>query len=308
MPQTPGDTLDPATDPNRPHPHDYLYRSRGGVEAQASRTRPRQFEPALSPPEGADTGFGWLFREEPSGAEGPADQPSSADLPTRERRAVPAVPVPAKRSLGLTLVMLVLVLGVIAAAGAGAVALLNRSPAGQRPGDASPTQSKVDDRYSGSVSAVAPTRASVDCQAGNARDDAGNVVSYAPGGMYDNDLSTAWRCDGSAVGRTITFALPSGTRIAEVGLVNGYAKVDPTSRAVRYGEYRRITQVSWTFDDGTSVQQSLTDGSPTTVQRLRIAPETTETVRLTIQATTMPGSNLATRDAALISEVTFGTP
>ncbi len=132
-------------------------------------------------------------------------------------------------------------------------------------------------------------------------------MSYAPGDLYDNDLSTAWRCDGPAVGQTITFMLPSNTRIAEVGLVNGYAKVDPTSGAVRYGEYRRITQVSWTFDDGTSVQQSLTDGSQT-AQRLRIPTETSGTVRLTIQATTVPGSTSATRDAALISEVTFGSP
>ena len=48
--------------------------------------------------------------------------------------------------------------------------------------------------------------------------------------MYDDNLSTAWRCDGSAVGQTITFALPPNTRIAEVGLVNGYAKVDPDQR------------------------------------------------------------------------------
>ena len=152
-----------------------------------------------------------------------------------------------------------------------------------------------------------PTQASADCQAPAARDDAGNVVSYAPGAMYDNDPSTAWRCDGPAVGQTITFMLPPNTQIAEVGLVNGYAKVDPTSGAVRYGEYRRITQVSWTFDDGTSVQQSLTDGSQT-AQRLRIPTETSGTVRLTIQATTMPGSTSATRDAALISEVTFASP
>ena len=132
-------------------------------------------------------------------------------------------------------------------------------------------------------------------------------MSYTAADLYDNNLSTAWRCDGSAVGQTVTFVLPSNTRVAEVGLVNGYAKVDPTSGAVRYGEYRRITQVSWTFDDGTSVQQSLTDGSQA-AQRLRIPTETSGTVRLTIQATTVPGSTSATRDATLISEVTFGSP
>ena len=188
---------------------------------------------------------------------------------------------------------------------AGAAVLLNRSGTGQLPAD--PKQAKVDDPYVGGVSAVTPTQAAADCQAPAARDDAGTVVSYTPAELYDNNLSTAWRCDGSAVGRTVTFVLPSNTPIAEVGLVNGYAKVDPASGAVRYGEYRRITQVSWTFDDGTSVQQSLTDGSQT-AQRLRIPTETSGTVRLTIQATTTPGSTATARDAALISEVTFSSP
>ena len=218
---------------------------------------------------------------------------------------MPVNPVPAKRRRGLFVVMLVLVLGVIAGAGCRcgrpAESFAGRSTA------ADATQAKVDEPYAGAVSAVTPTQASADCQAPPARDDAGNVVSYTPAELYDNNLSTAWRCDGSAVGQTVTFALPPNTPVAEVGLVNGYAKVDPTSGAVRYGEYRRITQVSWTFDDGTSVQQSLTDGSQT-AQRLRIPTETSGTVRLTIQATTMPGSTSATRDAALISEVTFGSP
>jgi hypothetical protein len=306
MPKSPADTFDPGTDPGRPHPYESLYRAPTGASAQPSRPTPRHFEPALSPPEGADNGYGWLFREEPAGTdEVPAAQPSSADTPTRERPAAPITPVPAKRRRGLFVVMVVLVLGVIAAAGAGAIVLLNRSLVGQLPAD--PTQTKADEPYAGTIGAVAPTQASADCQAPAARDDAGNVVSYAPGALYDNDPNTAWRCDGPAVGQTITFRLPPNTRIAEVGLVNGYAKVDATSGAVRYGEYRRITQVNWNFDDGTSVQQSLADGSQT-AQRLRIPTETSGTVRLTIQATTVPGSTSATRDAALISEVTFGSP
>jgi hypothetical protein len=305
MPKTPGDPFDPGTDPGRPHPYESLYRAPAGASAQPSRPTPRHFEPALSPPEGAGNGFGWLFREEPAQTEVPAGQPSPADIPTREQPAVPGSSVPAKRRRGLFVVMLVLVLGVIAGAGAGAVVVLNRSRTGQLPPAATPT--KVDQPYAGAVSAAAPTQATADCQAPPARDDAGNVVIYGPAELYDNNLNTAWRCDGAAVGQTITFALPPNTPIAEVGLVNGYAKVDPTSGAVRYGEYRRITQVNWTFDDGTSVQQSLTDGSPT-AQLLRIPTETSGTVRLTIQATTTPGSTSATRDAALISEVTFGSP
>ena len=163
MPKTPGDTFDPGTDPGRPHPYESLYRAPAGVSTQPSSPTPRHFEPALSPPEGADNGFGWLFREEPTGSDVPAGQPSSADTPTRERPAVPVSPVPAKRRHGLFVVMLVLVLGVIAGAGAGAVVLLNRSQSGQLPAD--PTQAKVDEPYAGAVSAVSPTQALADCQA-----------------------------------------------------------------------------------------------------------------------------------------------
>ena len=97
MPKTPGDTFDPGTDPGRPHPYESLYRASGGVSAQPSRPTPRHFEPALSPPEGADNGFGWLFREEPTGAEVPAGQPSSADT-ADEGATVPRRSVRCRRS------------------------------------------------------------------------------------------------------------------------------------------------------------------------------------------------------------------
>jgi hypothetical protein len=49
-------------------------------------------------------------------------------------------------------------------------------------------------------------------------------------------------------------------------VLNGYAKIDPTSGAKRYWEYRRITAVTWTFANGSTFEQSLQDGV-TTPQR-----------------------------------------
>src|ERR1700710_2229770 len=112
MPKTPGDPFDPGTDPGRPHPYESLYRAPAGASAQPSRPTPRHFEPALSPPEGAGNGFGWLFREEPPEPGAPAGGPSPADIPTREQPAVRVLPVPEKRHRGLFVVMLVLVFGV----------------------------------------------------------------------------------------------------------------------------------------------------------------------------------------------------
>ena len=102
-------------------------------------------------------------------------------------------------------------------------------------------------------------------------DDAGNPVTYVPEQMSDGRMNTAWRCNGDGVGQVVTFEFPAGATIVEVGLVNGYAKVDPASGAKRYGEYRRITKVTWTFANGTSFQQALEDGV-TTMQKLSIPP------------------------------------
>jgi hypothetical protein len=120
-------------------------------------------------------------------------------------------------------------------------------------------------------------------------------------------MNTAWRCNGNGVGQVVTFRFPAGTTVAQVGLVNGYAKVDPASGVQRYGEYRRITKVTWTFANGTAIQQSLNDGVET-VQKLSIPPQSGDQVTLTIEATTEPGSTAGGRDAVLISEVVFGSP
>ena len=89
--------------------------------------------------------------------------------------------------------------------------------------------------------------------------------------------------------------------------MNGYAKVDPASGVKRYGEYRRITKVTWTFADGTSFQQSPND-EVETVQKLSIPPQSGDRVTLTIEASTEPGSTARGRDSVLISEVVFGRP
>ncbi len=318
MSQPPGKNVDHGTDPGRPHPYESLYRAPVGDTEPPLRPTPRHFEPALSPPEGADTGFGWLFRSEPPAPAG--EVRPAADITTTERPVVPpvgaspeavspkAVPpeaVPPKRRRVRFVVLMIVLLSVIAGIAVGAFVLRDRSRT-----DAAPTTSASSDApspdgpYAGRVGAVAADQARADCQAPAASDDGGNVVSYLPADMIDDNASTAWRCNGSAVDQTATFTLPADTRIAELGLINGYAKTDPTSGAARYGEYRRITEVRWTFDDGSVVPQKLTDGEPG-IQRVRILPTVSRQVGLTIVSTTDPGSKLTSRDATLISEVTF---
>jgi len=154
---------------------------------------------------------------------------------------------------------------------------------------------------------VTPTQAKVGCQAAQTTDAGGHPVYYAPGQMFDAKPNTAWRCNGNGIGQVISFTLPDQTTINEVGLVNGYSKVDPASGAKRYGEYRRITEVTWTFANGSTFEQSLQDGV-TTLQKLSIPPQPGDTVTLTIKASSQPGSTARGRNAVLISEVSFSQP
>jgi hypothetical protein len=101
------------------------------------------------------------------------------------------------------------------------------------------------------------TRVRATCTAPPGVDSAGAKVVYAATNTVDHDPSTAWRCDGSAVGERLTFSLAPGSRIGAVAVIPGYAKTDPDSHADRYAENNRITKVRWSFSDGTTVEQTL---------------------------------------------------
>lgn len=152
--------------------------------------------------------------------------------------------------------------------------------------------------WSGPVSPVRIAHAHATCTAPPGVDSAGNPVRYAARNMVDRVTDTAWRCDGSARGVTLTLGLGHPVRIGEVGMIPGYAKTDPYTHASRYAENNRITRVRWTIG-GTEVVQRL-DGSPTLrgMQLLRVPPTTASRVRLQIQQVT-PGP----RHTTAISEV-----
>ncbi len=306
--------VDPNTDPGRPHPYESLYRAAPGDPEPPSRPTPRHFEQHLSRPDGAQEGFGWLYRAEPESADaGPdAAEPEVAGpaIVARPSSTSPAAPppsgAPGQRSRvrrGLVIALVVLVICGLAGVAVG-VGLSRQQP--ERFGG-TPSSSAPNSPVSASdlpLAVLVPTAAAASCQAPAATDDAGRPVSYEPGNLYDGRPDTAWRCAGDGVGQSVTFTFAAGTTISEVGLINGYAKVDPTSGAHRYPEYRRVTQVTWTFPDGTAVDQTLVDGNELT-QSMTIPAQSTTQVRLTIDTTTVPGTTQSTRNAMLISDVTF---
>jgi len=128
----------------------------------------------------------------------------------------------------------------------------------------------------------------------------GDLVRYEASNLLDGVPSTAWRMDGDGSGETLTITLPGPSVVTRVGLVNGYAKVDHDSRdrvTNWYDRNRRILEVEWIFDDGTTVVQHLDETRR--MQSLEVGPVSTSTIQLKIMIVTRPGD----RDYTAISDV-----
>jgi hypothetical protein len=318
------------TDPGRGHPYESLYRGGTGGSGRPLRPNPRHWEPSLQPPDGEHEGFGWLYRDDPDQASpAPSLHPPPPEPPvlgtpagttsaaeTRQRPIVRAVSAPtgevrgssARRSRsvrrrtgrGALVVLLVLLVAVVAVVAVDV--RISRRPAHVQ--GAAPPSATATPPSTPVPAPIAPQTAMVSCQAPPATDDAGRPVSYLPANLYDGDPGTAWRCPGAASGQTVTFTFPRPVTIVRVGLINGYAKVDPTSRVHRYHEYRRIIKATWTFAEGTAIDQTLTDGVES-IQQIDVPAQTTARVTLTVDSVTEPGSRAGTRNAVLISETAF---
>jgi Tfp pilus assembly protein PilX len=277
--------------------------------------QPRHHEPAPHLSKRAGDDFAWLYRQDTSNSGIASGDPRTLLLPLDAHPSypssyplVPAPPHPSSRGRNPAIIMIVILLCLTIGAVAGMALLLQSDWRISAPGsgESSAQQAASSDApHSGQVAILTPTEVTVGCQAPQSTDGAGAPVSYAPEQMSDGKMNTAWRCNGNGVGQVVTFGFPAETTIAQVGLVNGYAKVDPASGTQRYGEYRRITKVTWTFANGTSFQQLLHDGVET-VQKLSIPAQSGGPVTLTIEASTEAGSTARGRDAVLISEVVFG--
>ena len=142
-----------------------------------------------------------------------------------------------------------------------------------------------------------PVGLSASSTAPDGNDAGGNLVSYAAGNTVDGDPATAWRTPGDGVGETITFQFAEGpVVITEVGLIPGYAKIDPVDGTDRFTENRRIRSVEWAFDGAVTQGQAFSEDR--NVQFTQIASVPTNSITLTIRETTD-----GARDFTPISEI-----
>jgi hypothetical protein len=158
--------------------------------------------------------------------------------------------------------------------------------------------------YRGAVDPVPVSATHAGCRAPAGVDSAGNRITYPARNMLDSSASTAWRCYGDGRGVTLTFSLARPRRIAQVGLVPGYAKTDPYSGADRYAENRRISKVRWAFDGGAWAEQTFRTGRfDRAMQTMRIPLVRTRRVTVTIEDS-VPGP----RNTVAVSTVNLGSP
>ncbi len=127
-----------------------------------------------------------------------------------------------------------------------------------------------------------------------------NRVEYPATNLLDDDPESAYRLPGDASGSVITFELAEDMTISQVGLSNGYTKID--GDVDWYIRNRRITLVTWTFDDGTSVDQPL-DPDNRELQLIEVDDIETRSIQLTIQQVSAPGVGPGARDVTAISDV-----
>ena len=112
----------------------------------------------------------------------------------------------------------------------------------------------------------------------------GNQVRYEATNMIDGVPATCWRMPGSGAGEEIVLRLAEPTKVAQVGLINGYAK--SSGDLDWYRGNRRVLAVEWVFDDGTTVSQSL--AQTRALQTVAVEPVRTSTIRLRLVRSAPP--------------------
>jgi len=143
-------------------------------------------------------------------------------------------------------------------------------------------QRPAEGAWKGRVVPLGGVRARTGCTSPSGVDAAGREITYGAANLTDGAADTTWRCDGRAVGEKITLDLGGDRRVAEVGLIPGYAKTDDQSGADRYAENNRVTLARWTIGDEVVEQRIPDDVGDRSLRVIRVPLTTTDTVGLQI--------------------------
>jgi len=143
---------------------------------------------------------------------------------------------------------------------------------------------------------LAPASVQASATAPPGTDARGAVVSYAAANLVDGDPSTAWRVPGSGQGVVLTLRFAKPVIVTRIGLIPGYAKVDPADGSNRFFQNRRVHRVRYGAV-GISREASFVDQPELQTVDVQSKPSTEVTVE--ILESTAPGD----RDFTAISEI-----
>jgi hypothetical protein len=173
---------------------------------------------------------------------------------------------------------------------------------GDRPSDGSSSPAVPAGRPNGGPGGdvAADASVTVPATAPPNQDTSGNRTTYDAANMLDGVPETCWRMPGDGTGSELTVSLPEETRLKRVGMINGYAK--SAGDLDWYEGNRRVLSVEWVFDDGTTVEQDLTDTRELQTVGVDV---TTTTVVVRLVAVSGPGTGPEARDYTAISELSL---
>jgi hypothetical protein len=128
------------------------------------------------------------------------------------------------------------------------------------------------------------------------KDRSGDPVSYEADHVRDGNPATAWRVKGEARGEHLWLRFDRPVHVTRIGLIPGYAKIDPIDHTDRFFQDRIIRTVRYLFDGSITKNQSF-EPRPE-LQSVKV-DAITRSIRIDIVDTTAHGG----RDYTAISEV-----
>ena len=142
---------------------------------------------------------------------------------------------------------------------------------------------------------LVPDAIDASAEAPDSTDAAGDAVTFDAVNVVDGDPTTAWRVPGDGLGDYLVLTFDQSVHVAGIGMVPGYAKIDPVDGANRFTQNRRVSSVQFEFSDGQVLNVDFNDQAQ--LQEVSVGVETTE---VTMWIT---GSTSALRDFTAVSEL-----
>jgi hypothetical protein len=119
-------------------------------------------------------------------------------------------------------------------------------------------------------------------------DACGDEHVYAPANTVDGKPDTTWEVAGTGVGQWIELDYKKPISVNRVGIIPGYAKIDPCDGTDRFYQLYTVRKAEIKFSDGSIVETRTFDRKPAMQFTHLPNTERTSSVRITILATYPP--------------------